>query len=163
VSAPDVSAPDGESPRAARARVDGVTLCVFGSRGVTDWGACVRALTRALNTHGVRSVGAVVSGMCEDSPDMLGVHIAERYGYPLTPMPAAWDDLGAPGAVVRRRRDGTPFNVRAGYARNTRMAEHLAAADGLAVGLWDGRSGGTQHMTAECRRLGVRGLLLTVR
>lgn len=35
--------------------------------------------------------------------------------------PAKWDDLSAPGAVVRRRSNGAEYNVIAGFTRNQQM------------------------------------------
>jgi hypothetical protein len=69
-----------------------------------------------------------------------------------------WDDLEAPGAVIKTRRDGKRYNVRAGFARNTAMAQvatHLLT-------FWDGFSTGTDHMrqAAKARDLDVETFLV---
>jgi hypothetical protein len=39
------------------------------------------------------------------------------------PVPADWDDISAPGAVIRRHGNGSLFNARAGIDRNGLMLE----------------------------------------
>jgi hypothetical protein len=91
----------------------------------------------------------VFSGMADEnnpgrrSVDMLGVDWANRHGIPYTPFRANWDDISRPGAIVRYRADGKPYDAAEGHRRNRRMAE--AGADAL-IFLWDGTSPGTRSM-----------------
>lgn len=74
--------------------------------------------------------------------DLLGRQLAKKAGLPCKEMPAEWDNIKAPGAVVKCRKDGVLYNVKAGYDRNIRMAEY---ADGLLL-VWDGVSKGSKQM-----------------
>ncbi len=65
--------------------------------------------------------------------DTLGEKIAEGINVPVKRMPADWDTYGK----------------RAGYLRNTDMAEYADAA----VIVWNGESKGTKHMISEMERL----------
>lgn len=67
----------------------------------------------------------VVSGAARGA-DRLGELYALNRGYEIMRFPADWEQFGK----------------RAGYLRNTQMAEH---ADAL-IAFWDGKSRGTQHM-----------------
>lgn len=64
--------------------------------------------------------------------------------------PAHWEDLGAPGAVIDRRADGTRFNVLAGFQRNQRMAD---MKPDFCVAFPGGR--GTEDMMRRARCAGV--------
>lgn len=70
----------------------------------------------------------------------------------VTPFPAAWSDITAPGAVIKTRRDGSKYNAAAGPMRNKKMAEY---ADAL-VAIWDGKSPGTKNMIETAEKLGLR-------
>jgi hypothetical protein len=85
---------------------------------------------------------------------MYGVTLADQWFIPLHPFPAEWLNLEAPGAVIRPR-NGRPINVIAGMQRNTKVAEFLAANDGLAVVFHNGKSSGTKQFLKECERLNV--------
>lgn len=76
-----------------------------------------------------------------------------------------WADMarlerGLPGEVMRAKwnQDGV-YNVRAGYERNVRMADRRPD---LAIGVWDGASGGSKQMFDVCkrRRLKVREVVV---
>jgi hypothetical protein len=70
------------------------------------------------------------------------------------PHRARWDDLEAPGAVVRKGQDGKPYNANAGSARNQAMVD---AGASLAIAChrslsW---SRGTLDCVQRCRRVGI--------
>lgn len=67
----------------------------------------------------------IVSGLA-DGPDWIGLQLAEANGLKCHEFPADWKALGK----------------RAGYVRNTQMAQFADAA----VIFWDGKSKGTAHM-----------------
>lgn len=77
----------------------------------------------------------IVSGGAKGA-DALGERYAEENAYPLKIFPADWDNLGK----------------RAGFVRNSEMAEH---ADYL-IAFWDGKSRGTKHMINIAKRVGLK-------
>lgn len=105
----------------------------------------------------------VLSGLSEASPygrlqvisggaagaDTLGEQWAKAAGVPVQRYPAAWDNLDAPGAVIRTNRRGQKYNANAGFDRNRQMAEN---ADAVLV-MPGGR--GTDHMVRIAQELGL--------
>ena len=55
---------------------------------------------------------------------------------------AKWDDLTAPGAVIKTNRKGEKYNAKAGHERNVLMSLNTDAA----VIFWDGQSPGSKDM-----------------
>jgi hypothetical protein len=117
-------------------------LIIAGSRSIKDYNVTRQAIIESglWHTYGKKIV--VVSGEAE-GPDKHGLIFSEKAGLkkPIK-KPAKWDDIKAPGAVVRYRRDGKPYNVLAGYWRNEEMAQIADAA----LIVWDGRSTGSLDM-----------------
>jgi len=116
---------------------------VTGGRGFSDR-AFVFATFDAL--HAQRGVSVLISGRCPTGADAHAEAWAEARGIPVEPYPARWEDLVAPGAVVRHRSDGTPYNVLAGFQRNQRMVDE--AAIGVLVAFPGGS--GTADMAHRC-------------
>lgn len=139
----------GELGESSRSRfLELVVIC--GSRGFA-YPSLVAEYVRGL------SPGTLVVSGGADGPDSLAVWVAEREGLDWVEVPAEWDDLDAPGAVVKYRRDGSAYNVRAGYARNEEMVEMAeTAVRGRVVAFWDGRSRGTRHTIGEAAKRRVR-------
>lgn len=79
-------------------------------------------------------VTEVVSGACHTSPDRYGELWAQVRGVPVKQFPANWAAYGRS----------------AGPIRNAAMAEYADAY----VGIWDGRSPGTENMMREMERRG---------
>ena len=69
------------------------------------------------------------------------------------PMPANWSDVSVPDAVIRYRRNGTPYNVLAGFQRNQEMID--IAGPNYAVAFPGGK--GTDDM---CKRINQARILL---
>lgn len=107
-------------------------------------------LVTAIDLSGFK-ITEVVSGAAPGG-DFLGEQYAMHLGLPVKKFPAAWDDLDAPGAVIRRNRHGEKYNVRAGVDRNLAMAEYAEAL----IALWDGKSTGTADMILQAHRHGLR-------
>lgn len=122
-------------------------VCIFGGRDIDDRALLERAMANAAEKGIVPTV--VVCGMAPGL-DTLGRRWAEARGLVVEPYPALWDDLDAPGAVVRYRRDGQPYNAKAGPDRNRRMGERADAG----VCCWDGKSPGSKSMIEILRSLG---------
>lgn len=67
------------------------------------------------------------------------------------PCPADWDDVDSEGAVVRYRRDGTPYNLLAGPIRNESMI--IEYMPDLAI-IFPGGTG-TQDMRERCMEASI--------
>jgi hypothetical protein len=116
-------------------------LIIAGSRSIKDY-AILRAAIIASGLwkeHGKKI--QVVSGKAP-GVDTLGELFAEKAGLKVHSKPAKWDDIKAPGAVVRTRYDGKQFNALAGHWRNEEMAQ---MADACLI-VWDGKSTGSLDM-----------------
>lgn len=92
-------------------------------------------------------ISEVVSGGAPGG-DFLGEQFALFRELPVKKFEAKWDDLTAPGAVVRRNRHGKPYNAKAGHDRNLEMAQYAEAL----IALWDGQSTGTANMILQAHR-----------
>lgn len=124
-------------------------ICVAGTRGYSDY----RSFSATMKDYVARlGEGSIIfmSGAAPSGADALIIRWAIENGYDWAEYPAEWDNLTAPGAVIRFRK-GKPYNVRAGFVRNGQMAAALTAL----VTFYDGRSSGTAHMIAETKRRGV--------
>jgi hypothetical protein len=65
--------------------------------------------------------------------------------------PARWDDLHAPGAIIRQTKDGIRYNANAGPTRN---AEMVAAGAGMCVAFH--RSLAWSRETKDCVRRAIK-------
>lgn len=123
-------------------------LMITGSRGFRDYAQFERELDQVLgdleeNPEEPRSV-RIIDGDAPLGADRHSKTYCEKWGIERTPYPAAWGDINALGAVVRRRpgNDDNPFyNARAGHDRNTLLARDCDSA----LAFWDGQSPGTEH------------------
>ena len=64
-----------------------------------------------------------ISGAASTGADALAIEWCELRGHPYLAMPAAWDDLDAPGAVIKTNKRGKQYNCKAGFTRNEDMAK----------------------------------------
>lgn len=121
---------------------------IAGSRGIND----IAYLVEAIEQSGFE-ITEVVSGMTDNSPDMLGVVWAKQNGIPIKPFPAEWSNEDLPGAIMRVNKWGQLYNVNAGFYRNQKMADYGECL----IALYDGKSKGTQDMInrAMLKRLPV--------
>ncbi len=93
---------------------------IAGSRSITNY----QILLKALKNYKL-PITQIVSGHAQ-GVDSLGERYAEENNIPLAIFEADWDKFGK----------------RAGYLRNTQMADYANAL----IALWDGESKGTKHM-----------------
>lgn len=131
------------------------TLCVAGSRGFMAgslfsdderaW-AVKRALYTEFDEDLVEDIGRVVSGGARGG-DAAGEAFADDMGLPLDVYEPDWDDTSGPNAVVRQRDDGSTYNARAGFERNSTLVDE---AD-VVLAFWDGQSRGTQDTIGKAR------------
>lgn len=117
-------------------------LIIAGSRSVTSYAVVRKAIIESglwsLYGHSLEVVSGKAPGV-----DTLGEEFAKKAKLEVHDKPADWDNITAPGAVIRhRRKDNKPYNVLAGHWRNEEMAEF---ADGALV-IWDGKSTGSLDM-----------------
>ncbi len=118
--------------------VIGRRVIVAGSRLITSCAMVFDALDRLAARWPERF--EVICGEAR-GVDTLGRKWAQARGYPVHSMPARWDALKIPSAVVLEKR-GRRYNAQAGHDRNAWMAAygtHLVA-------FWDGHSRGTRSM-----------------
>ena len=115
-------------------------LIIAGSREFTDYELLTEMLAaKDLNAD---TVTEVVSG-CARGADRLGERWATAQGIPIARFPANWDSYGK----------------RAGYVRNSEMAEYADAC----IVFWNGSSKGTKHMIDVAnRKQGMRLITVTV-
>jgi hypothetical protein len=83
----------------------------------------------------------ICSGGCPEGGDRFAEMIAKKYGIPIVIFYPAWDDLQAPGAVVKHRHDGKAYNVKAGFDRNTPIAR---ISNVIIAAVASNRKGGTE-------------------
>jgi hypothetical protein len=84
--------------------------------------------------------------------DTLARKYAQMNEYPFEEYLAEWDNLDAPGAVVKtNKKTGKLYNARAGHDRNFVL---LDMAD-MIVAFWDGISPGTGEMVREAKKRNI--------
>jgi hypothetical protein len=94
---------------------------IAGSRTIKD----MQHVLKAVADCGWK-ITEVVSG-CAEGVDTLGREWAESTGVPVKEFPADWDNIDAPGAIVKTTKYGKRYNAAAGPARNQRMADYSEA------------------------------------
>lgn len=135
--------------RAKLAAPEKIERCIIaGGRGYTDYREGVARLDALFQG---RRPDEVISGNAAGADTVGEIWALNRF-VPVRHFPARWDDLEAPGAVVRER-NGRRYNAVAGHQRNQQMAD---VATRLVV-FWDGKSRGTRDMVqrAEAAKLPV--------
>lgn len=104
-------------------------------------------LEKAISESGYNITG-VVHGDCWTGVDRLADQWARDHLITPKPVPADWNDLSHPDAVIRINKRGQKYDAKAGHRRNKKMAEMKEIE--AAIGLWDGRSPGTLDMKELC-------------
>ena len=82
--------------------------------------------------------------------DTDAVKWAEDNNIPYTVMKADWDNITHLNAVVRTRKDGTKYDVTAGFRRNQDMADIAEACVALKGG------NGTKDMWTRAKKKGLK-------
>ena len=97
-------------------------VLVTGGRNFDDRGLVYRVLDAALGAHGKL---VVIEGGATGADALARAWARDRMfsfgNVELITEAADWEDLTAPGAVVKVRPDGAPYNSAAGAMRNHRM------------------------------------------
>ena len=120
-------------------------LIIAGSRGITNYYFVARLLNKEVLPL---NISEVVCGMA-DGVDTCGWLWAKHKGIPIKEMPAKWQDLDVPGAIVKQNKKGVFYNVLAGKMRNLEMLKY---ADKAYI-FWDGKSPGTKHTIEEAEKM----------
>lgn len=97
-------------------------VLVTGGRDYIHWGRVQRVLTGLNAQDPITLLG---EGGCPTGADAFAREWANTNGVRLATFAADWTDLDAPGAIIKHRRDGTPYNAAAGPLRNQRMLQAL--------------------------------------
>lgn len=113
-------------------------VIIAGSRDFNDYELLREKCDKALSLQ--KSV-EVVSGTARGA-DLLGERYATERGYLITQFKPDWDKYGK----------------RAGYLRNTEMADY---ADAL-IAFWDGESKGTKHMIDIATKKGLKIIIVKI-
>lgn len=123
---------------------------VAGSRGYDDYPFFSKAIIDHIKRFGDKK-HAFISGGAPTGADALIIRWCEEHNYPYYVENADWDNIEAEGAIVRMK-NGKPYNVLAGYWRNSEMAK--LATD--LVTFYDGVSKGTRHMVEAAIKRGIK-------
>lgn len=107
-------------------------VSVIGSRSFNDYDR----LKRILDLYPITKI---ISGKAEGA-DTLGEKYADETGIFKEIYPALWSDLTAEPCVIRKRKDGSEYNVLAGMNRNTDIINNCD----MVVAFWDSKSTGTK-------------------
>lgn len=97
----------------------------------------------------------VISGKAPMGGDYWGEKWAVERSIPVIPFPADWNNLDAPGAVIKENKYGKLYNKRAGFDRNQLMADYAASHNGRLIAILKGKSSGTKDMIARAKTLNV--------
>lgn len=133
-------------------------LAVTGGRAFTDRGFIFSALWEA---HQLIDFGILVHG---DAPgvDKICREWVELCGHGRIlhePFPAIWDDLGGvPSRHIRKRPDGSRYNVLAGFQRNEQMARRPGLTHGLVFPGGTGTADMAERLIARLGKDAVRDL-----
>lgn len=123
-------------------------VVVYGSRDFNDYdtfSACVEGYIADFGL--AKETTVFVSGKAANGPDAMIIKWCIDNGWAWHECPADWDNLDAPGAIIKVNRNGKKYNAKAGFDRNRDMAN--ISTHGL--GFWDGKSPGTKDMVGNCK------------
>lgn len=134
------------TPRAAEAGERGAAIkmrvLVTGGRDYAD----AERVDAVLDYyHAQRPFSVLIHGAASGADTLASLWATSR-NVPTLPFPADWNDLSAPPAIIRYRRDGTPYNAAAGGIRNGRMLRE--GKPDVCVAFHGGR--GTGDMCQRC-------------
>lgn len=121
-----------------------MVVIIAGSRSIKD----MRILKAAIEASGFIITKVIQGGA--PGTDTLARAWANVNGIPWEEEEAKWNDLTAPGAVIRTDRNGRKFNAKAGPDRNGRMIVKWKPEALLALRL-KGASTGTDDMIRQAQ------------
>lgn len=135
---------------------------IAGTRKIKDYNVVAAAIAKSGVSDQITEVlcgaseqeyGEYMDGKREANVDILGALWARVNLIPVKHFEAHWDNLDAPGAILRRHPNTNQFfNSRAGPDRNQEMVDE---ADGLIL-IWDGESSGSADVKRRAKRKGIK-------
>ena len=130
---------------------DHYLIMICGSRSINNSDYVEKILKRALLDRKELVEGKeilIVEGGAS-GVDRNAKQVAEKLNFPWLEIPAEWNNLNVPGALIRNNKYGKPYNAKAGFIRN----EVMVKISDLVIILHDGKSKGTLHDYNLCKRL----------
>jgi len=124
-------------------------VIVAGSRSITDYQLVSQVITNTLAKYNIQ-ITEIVSG-CAGGVDSLGEQWALENGIKVEPMPAEWDDITVPNALIKTNKWDKEYNARAGFQRN----EAMAVYGDVLISIWDGKSRGSKDMIDRATKHGL--------
>jgi predicted Rossmann fold nucleotide-binding protein DprA/Smf involved in DNA uptake len=121
-------------------------VIVAGSRSINDY-TTVKRILDSIDWDITEIVSGGANGV-----DKLGEWYASEYEISLKVFEAKWNDLNAPGAIIKTHPNGVKYNANAGFDRNKAMAKYANAL----VLIWDGKSPGSRHMLETALKQGIK-------
>lgn len=126
-------------------------LLVCGGRDFTDREFGFSRLDEAhAGPHG--PITEIIEGGATGGDAIARAWSWQRLGRAPTSCPADWDNLDAPGACLKRRRNGSLYNANAGFARNQSMLDEQRPDACLALP----GGNGTADMVTRAKAAGLR-------
>lgn len=122
---------------------------IAGSRSIKDY-ALVKQIIEDTIANEDLTLTAVISGRAY-GVDRLAEQWANEVGLPIIEMPADWNDVSSPQAVVKYNQQGKPYNAIAGHWRN----EAMAKAGDILILIHDGVSTGSLNMLEQAKKHGL--------
>jgi hypothetical protein len=112
---------------------------------------------RIQRAHGGKDgKGVVVRHGAATGVDMCMEESCRSINLPTDPCPADWDDLEAPGAIIKTRKHGELYNASAGPFRNLAMRDkEPKPVDCVAIHQNLGWSRGTRNMVSLCLQASI--------
>lgn len=93
-----------------------IRLAIVGSRRLANYAWARNCFLDWMRASGRRPV-LIVSGGATGA-DSIAERLADEFKIPKRVHEAKWDDLEAPGAIIKRTAGGKPYNSKAGHDRN---------------------------------------------
>lgn len=142
---------EGKLVRITIETIEPIILCIFGSRSIKNNVVAYAAIERGVRALGInlKDVSYVLDGKA-GGMDNHGHFWARKNGLETQRREAAWKDIEAPGAVVRRGPYGL-YNAVAGHWRNEEMAKEGSHFIGVRQA---GKSTGTDDMIERVKAHG---------
>lgn len=126
-------------------------IMICGSRSIDNSEYVEKILKRALLDRKdlVKDKDILIVEGGASGVDRNAKQVAEKLNFPWLEIPADWNNLDVPGAIIKNNKWGRPYNVKAGMVRN----EVMVKISDLVIILHDGKSKGTLHDYNLCKSL----------
>lgn len=92
-------------------------VLICGGRKYSRWRFAFAALDQLVRDGKISTPITVIHGAARGA-DAIAAAWAEKHAYSIDAYPADWNNIDRPGAVIRKRSDGSKYDVLAGFVRN---------------------------------------------